>query len=187
MKFLQNSTVRPPHPRSVGYSLAPSGPASPFLLLFSSLLYQAAFCSPAVVLITRFSTTAPTHPLLREWKDILRMDFFLSSRDPPPQDCSYLCQIIEGLCNTHLFFSWLRSSTPLLMLNKSHFGSSRDGKALSIAIGSSGDGAVGRIRCLWFLDHLLLINRWGNWSNEQSRGIRSGSNSAVATMNRTTF
>lgn len=61
VKLLWNSTGRPPHPRSVGHSLVPSAPASPFLILFfSSLLHQAVFCSPAAVLITRFSTAAPT-------------------------------------------------------------------------------------------------------------------------------
>lgn len=67
------------------------------------------------------------------------MIFFpVQQRTPPapPQDCSYLCQIIEGLYNTHLVFSRVRSSP---MLNKSHSRFSRGGKALRIAMGTSGD------------------------------------------------
>lgn len=66
VQFLQSGTDGPPHPRSVGSSLVPSGPTSPVLLLSFSLLHQVAFCSPAVVLITPFSTAAPPHPLVRQ-------------------------------------------------------------------------------------------------------------------------
>lgn len=81
-------------------------------------------------------------PSCQAMKGYLRDDFFPVQQRTPPhrnQDCSYLCQIIEGLCNTHLVFSPVRSSP---MLNKSYSRFSRGGTALRIAMGTSGDSAV---------------------------------------------